>query len=91
MFASLNIRPCRILIIDEILCVLFFCSRFLALHIQQTHQYALYLRATTKMGRIPTQKISHFGIFMLVSLISQNNRRKGKKERKIRTATRRFF
>ncbi len=26
MFASLNIRPCRILIIDEILCLLFSCS-----------------------------------------------------------------
>ncbi len=53
-------------------------ARFLALHIQQTHQYSLYLRAITKRcAEYPLRRFLILLFFILVSrLISQNKRRK---------------
>jgi hypothetical protein len=82
MFASLNIWPCCILIIDEILCVLLSCSFSRFAHSADSSMLVLLVCYNQDVENTHLERFLILVFLMLVSrLISQNNRRKKEKRK----------
>ncbi len=85
MFASLNIRPCRILIIDEILCVLLSCSFSRFAHSTDSSMLALLACYNEDVENTHSKDFS-FWYFSCLSVVSFHRttveRERKKKEKK---------